>query len=190
MKAIIFLFLALVTLASPTAALAEGAPLPLSELIKPGRILMLRHARAPGIGDPPGFVIGDCSTQRNLDAAGRAQARRLGEQLRAAGVTKARVLSSQWCRALDTARLLDIAPVEHLPALNSFFDRQHDRARILTELRAFLAQLPAEGTPVILVTHQVVINAFTDAAPPSGGGSIFQLDGTGSPRWLGPIAVD
>ena len=174
-------------LSSIAPALADGAPLPLDELAKPGRVLMLRHANAPGIGDPPNFVVGDCATQRNLDAAGRAQARRLGVQMRAAGVAKARVLSSQWCRALDTARLLDVGPVVPLPALNSFLVRPDSRPRLLEGLRTFIAGLPVDGGPVIMVTHQVVINAFTDAAPPSGGGSIFRLNGTGTPKWLGVI---
>ena len=101
-----------------------------------------------------------------------------------------RVFSSQWCRALETARLLDLGPVESLPVLNSFFERQDDRQRILDGLRAFLARLPADGQPVILVTHQVVVNAFTEATPPAGGGSVFQINGTGAPKWLGAIPIE
>jgi len=182
--------LSLVLMSSSVPAGADEPSLPLGELAKPGRVLMLRHARAPGFGDPPNFVIGDCSTQRNLDAGGRAQARRLGERLRAAGVAQARVFSSQWCRALETARLLDLGPVEHLPALNSFFERPDDRQAILDALRAFLARLPVDGPPVILVTHQVVVNAFTRASPPAGGGSIFQINATGAPQWLGTIPME
>ncbi|HRF11719.1 MAG: histidine phosphatase family protein [Candidatus Accumulibacter phosphatis] len=184
------LILSLAAMASSLPARADGLPVPLGELAKPGRLLMLRHAHAPGVGDPPNFVIGDCSTQRNLDASGRAQARQLGARLRAAGLTHARVFSSQWCRALETARLLDLGPVEPLPALNSFFERQDDRQRILDGLRAFLARLPIDGQPVILVTHQVVVNAFTEATPPAGGGSIFQINGSGAPKWLGTIPIE
>ncbi|MFC5299934.1 histidine phosphatase family protein [Azospira restricta] len=167
-----------------------AAALPLTELAKPGRVLMLRHALAPGNGDPPGFVAGDCATQRNLDATGRAQARALGGRLRAAGIAGAQVYSSEWCRCLETARLLGLGPVTPLPALNSFYGQAQARERIIGELRAFLARLPVDGPPVILVTHQLTINAFTDAGTPSGGGSIFQLDGSGTPRRLGDIAVD
>ena len=184
------LILSLAAISSSLPALADGAPVPLGELAKPGRVLMLRHAHAPGVGDPPNFVIGDCSTQRNLDASGRAQARQLGARLRAAGLTSARVFSSQWCRALETARLLDLGPVEPLPELNSFFERQDDRQRILDGLRAFLARLPIDGQPVILVTHQVVVNAFTEATPPAGGGSIFQINGSGALKWLGTIPIE
>jgi broad specificity phosphatase PhoE len=161
--------------------------IPLTELARPGRVLMLRHAFAPGTGDPPGFRLSDCATQRNLDESGRAQARELGERLAAAGVGRATVYSSQWCRCLETARLLQLGEVTALPALNSFFSRPQDRQARVTALRAFLAELPVAGEPVVLVTHQVTINAFTDAVVPSGGGSIFQLNGSVSPRWLGSI---
>lgn len=170
------------------AGRAAQTPLALDELRPPGRLLMLRHAQAPGGGDPPHFDLADCASQRNLDAAGRAQARRLGERLRAAGIASARVLSSQWCRCLETAHLLELGPVEPLPALNSFFAHPARRPARLAALRAFLAGLPVDGRPVILVTHQLIINDFTGSGTPSGGGSIFQLDGSGAPRWLGRIA--
>ncbi len=164
-----------------------GERISLAELAKPGRVLMLRHARAPGIGDPPGFRLSDCATQRNLDETGRAQAKTLGQQLAEAGIVKATIYSSQWCRCLETARLLQLGAVTTLPALNSFFNRPEDRQARLAALRTFLAGLPIAGPPVILVTHQVTINAFTDAGAPAGGGSIFQLNGSGSPLWLGSL---
>lgn len=184
------LILALVAMSWSLRTWAEEPVVPLAELAKPGRVLMLRHTHAPGFSDPPDFVIGDCSTQRNLDASGRAQARQLGSRLRAIGLTQARVFSSQWCRALETALLLDLGPVQPLPALNSFFARPDDRESTLAALRAFLATLPGDGPAVILVTHQVVVNAFTEATPPAGGGSVFQVNGTGTPVWLGVIPVE
>lgn len=171
------------------AALAAD-PLPLAELDKPGRVLMLRHANAPGTGDPPNFKLGDCSTQRNLDAAGRAQAAKLGERLATAGIARAKVYSSQWCRCLDTARLLKLGPVNELPALNSFFGRTQDRDATLATLRAFLAGLPADGLPVVLVTHQFTINAFTGQGTVSGGGTVFAVNGSGAPRVLGEIEAN
>jgi len=165
-------------------------PLPLGELAKPGRVLMLRHANAPGIGDPPNFKLDDCSTQRNLDAAGRAQAAKLGERLATAGVARAQVYSSQWCRCLETARLLQLGPVRELPALNSFYGRTDERAPNLAALRAFLAGLPADGPPVVLVTHQVTISAFTGEGVASGGGAVFELNGSGAPRVLGEIQAN
>jgi phosphohistidine phosphatase SixA len=155
--------LLLVVLAAATAApfaagQSERASLPLSELSKPGRVLMLRHANAPGTGDPPGFRLGDCATQRNLDASGRAQARAMGAALRAALGAKAasaKVYTSQWCRAEETAKLLGLSKPQPLPALNSFFSDPASSEKTLAGLRAFLAGLPQNGSPVILVTHQV-----------------------------------
>jgi hypothetical protein len=88
-----------------------------------GVVALMRHARAPGVGDPPGFRLEDCATQRNLSAEGRDQARRIGEAFRAQGVAVARVLSSRWCRALDTARLA-FGTVEPFPPLDSFFSER------------------------------------------------------------------
>lgn len=173
------------TLATGAAQAAD--PVPLAQLAQPGRVLMLRHALAPGTGDPPDFRLGDCTTQRNLDQSGRLQALRLGERLRKAGLTRVKVYSSQWCRCLETAQLLGIGPVEELPALNSIYNRPADRERNVTALRAFLAALPVNGPPVVLVTHQFTISEFTGGGTGSGGGTIFQLNGTGAPRALGSI---
>lgn len=184
------IFLAGALLALLVSPVGAAEPLPLAAIAKPGRVLMLRHALAPGIGDPANFELRDCSTQRNLDATGRTQAVKLGQRLARAGVTRAWVYSSQWCRCLDTARLLDLGPVKELPALNSFFDRPQDRATNIAALRAFLEKLPADGPPVVLVTHQVTIKAITGEFALSGGGTILQLDGSATPRVLGEIKVN
>ena len=125
----------------PTAA---AAAFPIERLDQGGYVLMVRHARAPGTGDPDHIRLGDCATQRNLDDEGRAQARRLGTRLRAAGVAAAEVYSSQWCRCLETAALMDLGPVEELPALNSFHQRPADRQPNLKALRRFPGR-PAGG---------------------------------------------
>jgi phosphohistidine phosphatase SixA len=191
----LFALFALFAVFAPLALFAPAAahaaePVPLAELAKPGRVLMLRHANAPGVGDPPAFRLDDCSTQRNLDAAGRAQAATLGERLAKAGVARAKVYSSQWCRCLETARLLKLGPPAELPALNSFYGRTQDRDANLAALRTFLAGLPVDGPPVVLVTHQFTIDAFTGQGTVSGGGTIFELNGSGAPRPLGPIAAN
>lgn len=172
------------------AGFQAAGTLPLGELAKPGRVLLLRHALAPGTGDPPHFRLEDCASQRNLDATGRTQAATLGQRLAGAGVTGAKVYSSQWCRCLETARLLKLGPVEPLPALNSFYGRPQQRDTTIAALRTFLAGLPVHGPPVVLVTHQMTINEFTGEGTPSGGGSIFELNGTGTPRWLGAIEAN
>ena len=181
-------WLLLVSLLAPAAWAADSVPF--AELGKPGRVLMLRHANAPGTGDPPDFRLDDCATQRNLDGAGRAQAAALGERLAQAGVARALVYSSQWCRCLETARLLKLGAVEPLAALNSFYERPQEREASVAALRGFLAGLAADGPPVVLVTHQFTITALTGEGTPSGGGSLFQLNGTGTPRWLGTIQAD
>jgi phosphohistidine phosphatase SixA len=167
-------------LAAAAAALAAGiarsrsaSALPVA-LDRPGIVVALRHALAPGIGDPPGFVLQDCTTQRNLDSRGRAQARAIGNALRHAGLGRAAVYASRWCRCLETAELLALGPVIPLPALDSFFREPALRGTRTTALRAFLAVEGALGPPVILVTHQVNISAITGRGTRSGEGVVLR----------------
>ncbi len=155
-----------------------------------GRVLVLRHALAPGTGDPAGFRVDDCSTQRNLDARGRAQAAAIGARLRELGVGEARVYSSQWCRCLETARLLDLGPVNALPALNSFFERPGDREPNLAALRRFLDAQPRDGGLLVLVTHQVTVTALSGAFVGSGEGVVVQLEPDSGLRVLGRVGFD
>ncbi|KUF11170.1 histidine phosphatase family protein [Pseudoponticoccus marisrubri] len=131
----------------------------------PGAFAVMRHALAPGTGDPAGFDVADCATQRNLDARGRAQAARIGAAFRDRDIAFDRVLSSQWCRCLDTARLLDLGPVEEVPALNSFFGNFSARER---RTEAALARLDAAEGRVFVVSHQVNIRALTGRTTRSG----------------------
>ena len=101
--------------ADPQAALAA--------LREPGTVVLMRHARAPGVGDPPGFKLDDCSTQRNLNDEGRADARAAGRRLRDAGAQVGKVVASPWCRCLETARLMDVGPVSADPAFASLFPK-------------------------------------------------------------------
>ena len=130
-------------------------------------IAMIRHAQAPGTGDPANFRIGDCSTQRNLSAEGREQARRLGEHFRTNGIQEARVYSSQWCRCLDTASLMQLGPVNELPALNSFFENASLGPAQTQELLDWLRRQD-EGPPIVLVTHQVNVTRLTGIVPRQG----------------------
>ncbi len=141
-----------------------------------GHILMIRHALAPGSGDPASFKIGDCSTQRNLDDRGRDQARAIGNWLRSNGITSARMYSSQWCRCLETARLIDLGPVAELPALNSFYELVQNREPNLRALREFIAAQPKDGKLIILVTHFVTISAIADRGVSSGEGVLLELN--------------
>jgi len=149
--------------------------------LRQGRaVALIRHANAPGLGDPPGFRVGDCTTQRNLSQEGRDQARRIREFFREKGVKETSVYSSQWCRCLETARLLALGPVKEMPALNSFFEDRSTEESQTKQLRKFIMSLPADK-PVIMVTHQVNITALTGIVPSSGEIIILQLtkDGQG-----------
>lgn len=178
--------LAAAVLALPALAAADDAAL--FAALREGRaVALMRHASAPGTGDPARFRLGDCSTQRNLSDQGRAEARATGTRLRAAGLAAAAVYSSQWCRCLETARLLDLGPVTALPALNSFFAERAGGPQQTAALTAFLrARQLAE--PLILVTHQVNIAAFTDAYTRSGEIVVVALPLRAEPEVLGRIA--
>jgi phosphohistidine phosphatase SixA len=157
-----------------------------ARLAEPGHIAIMRHALAPGTGDPADFTLDDCATQRNLSEAGRRQARRTGDFLRGAGVDSARVFTSQWCRCRDTAELLDLGPVEPLPALNSFF-RNRDRGPAQTrELRAQIAGMDL-SRPVVMVTHQVNITRLTDVFPSSGEIVVLRRAADGELDMLGTV---
>ena len=172
------LWVCLSGLVSPGMSGADSEPADLIERMQAGgHILMIRHALAPGFGDPPGFQIGDCATQRNLDERGRKQARAIGNWLRSNGITTARVYSSQWCRCLETAELLEVGPVKELPALNSFFELTQNRDPNLRALRKFIAEQPDDDVLIILVTHQVTISAIADEFVASGQGVLLNLNG-------------
>ena len=122
-------------------------------------IALMRHAIAPGSGDPPNLRIGDCSTQRNLSDGGRTQASEIGVHLRESGLTEARLVSSQWCRCLDTARLLSLGDVEELPFLNSLVSYPSERAEMTRSLRSWISEQDLSG-PTLLVTHSINIGAL------------------------------
>ena len=160
-------FLLLAGAGALAAGRATGEDL-VTRLRQGGLVLLLRHARTePGTGDPPGFQHDDCSTQRNLDEAGRAQARAIGAWFKEMGVPVGRVLSSRWCRCRETAELLGLGPVEHLPALDSFFE---DRSRMEEHRAGMLTFIKAWHGPgnAVLVTHQVNVTAVTNLSPRSG----------------------
>ncbi|MDI3515326.1 MAG: hypothetical protein PWP40_2555 [Rhodocyclaceae bacterium] len=142
-----------------------------------GHVALIRHAEAPGTGDPPGFRVEDCATQRNLSPAGRAQARALGERFRANGIAAAAVFSSQWCRCLDTARELALGEVVPFPALNSFFADRGEEARHTRATRALIGERANGPLPLVLVTHQVNITALSGVFPASGEIIVMRLDG-------------
>jgi hypothetical protein len=182
LAAAILLYFAPDPVAADTAALWRA-------LASGGHVALLRHALAPGTGDPAAFVLGDCSTQRNLSREGRDQAARIGARFAANGIERARVVSSQWCRCLETARGLGLGPVEALPALNSFFGRFERRERQTRELRDWLAGQVLDR-PLVLVTHQVNISALTGVHPASGELVVVRRAADGALAVLGSIETD
>ena len=126
-----------------------------------GAIVLVRHAATtPGIGDPPGFELGKCATQRNLSDAGRRDARAIGAAFRSHGIVPGAVWSSRWCRCLDTARLA-FGQVQPEPTLDSLFNDDDTASRAkLRELRTKLAER-RETSLLVLVTHDVNIRALT-----------------------------
>ncbi len=137
-------------------------------LVKKGsHVALMRHAIAPGTGDPQNFSIDDCATQRNLSDEGRQQATNTGEFLRANGIENLAVYTSQWCRCVETATLLRYDKVEDLPFLNSFYQRREREKSQTTELQNWLVELDKDVS-TLLVTHQVNITALTGVYPSSG----------------------
>ncbi|XQU08658.1 histidine phosphatase family protein [Halomonas sp. LY9] len=132
-----------------------------------GLVILMRHSLAPGIGDPPGFVLEACETQRNLSSEGRAHAVAAGQALRERGVAIDTVYSSQWCRALETAELMAVGPVTPAPWLNSFFRGRGDQVAITQAARERIAAWQGPGN-LLLITHQVNITALTGGGVSSG----------------------
>lgn len=160
MKSLTPVALALSLIVAPMGAVANERDA-WTALVHGGHVALIRHGSAPpGYGDPPGFNIDDCATQRNLDERGRAQARAVGEAFRQHGVLVDKILSSPWCRCLETARLMALGPVESMMALASS-DRNPER---LVVLKQMVADWRGPGT-LVLVTHALAIYALLSIMP-------------------------
>ncbi len=150
---------------------------------KSSLILHLRHAIAPGGGDPANFDVNDCNTQRNLSAQGREQSRQIGAQLKSLGIAPTQVWSSQWCRSTETAKLMGVGEVKPLPALNSFFQNPSLGAAQIAELQTFIRELDPEGGPYVMVSHQVVVSGLNSTFAASGDGVWMVLTGDPHEPW-------
>jgi broad specificity phosphatase PhoE len=166
----------LIALLSPAAAAASEQAWAL--LKAGGQVVLLRHAiTTPGVGDPPGMRLDDCSTQRNLTEEGRRHARQVGEAFRARGIVVERVLSSPWCRCIETARLA-FGAAEIWKPLGNLYGRSEDRPRQVSEMQRLVGQPPHHGT-LVLVSHGSTISALTGVTLNTAEMVIVTPDGDG-----------
>ena len=154
----------------------------------PGSVVVVRHAYAPGAFDPPDAKLEDCSTQRNLDDNGRAQAKRLGEAFRAKGITVGRVLSSPRCRCLDTARLAFKEP-EPWPVLQGGRPNSELLRNSVAEIRKAMAA-HREGPPLVLVTHGFLITGLTGLDIRMGAFVVMKRGADGAHTVAGQLYVE
>ena len=133
------------------------------------KIILIRHSLAPGGGDPAGFKVNDCKTQRNLNRTGINQSKKIGKLFKKNKVPVDQVLSSQWCRCKDTAKYA-FGNFKEFTALNSTFQSPYDQneAKQLKDLYAFVNDWNSNGKNLVLVTHYSIITAVTNAVPSSG----------------------
>jgi broad specificity phosphatase PhoE len=167
------------------AARAAADPVLLAQLRRGGNLILMRHAATtPGTGDPDGFVLDQCGTQRNLSQAGRQDAVRIGAALVRLGIPVGDVLSSRWCRCLDTAQLA-FGRVTPAPLLDSMFgDDAATKARKLRAAQAWLATLPATAN-IVLVTHDVNIRALAGPYVEQGAMVVASVGAAGALRVAG-----
>ncbi|WP_077001421.1 histidine phosphatase family protein [Variovorax sp. KK3] len=156
---------------------AQPAAEAMADRLRAGRCaLMWRHGQTtPGVGDPPGFELSQCGTQRNLSDAGRAQSRAAGDWFRSRKLAPRAVRSSAWCRCRDTADLAFGAHEAWAP-LNSSFGQAPVAPEVRAQLLAGLARIPA-GAFEVWVTHQVNITAFTGESVSMGEAVVVDRDG-------------
>ena len=139
------------------------------EARKGNKVILIRHALAPGSGDPAGFKIGDCKTQRNLNKAGIEQSKKIGKIFKGNKIPIDIVLSSEWCRCKDTA-FHAFGKFKEFSVLNSTFSTPYNKnePRQIQEIKKYLKKWEGEEKNLILVTHYSIIIAITNATPNSG----------------------
>ena len=166
MKFIKFLFIIFITL--PSTIKADSNKDLIIELKEGGKVIFIRHAYAPGSGDPANFDIKDCDTQRNLDYKGKLQAKNIGNFFKKNKIAIHRVISSEWCRCKETA-FLSFKTFETKNFLNSFFSSKFskNRNKQMKELKKYIEEWPSNEN-LVLVTHYVVILEALGYAPSSG----------------------
>jgi phosphohistidine phosphatase SixA len=151
-----------------------------------GYVLLLRHSLAPGVGDPENFKLGDCSTQRNLSQEGRNDASEIGAWIKRQKVKIYRVESSRWCRARQSAELLDIGKVKLNKNLDSLFRESNleSHPKTLKTKQQIISHRNKKGL-LVLVSHYVNIAALVGVGVDSGEGVIVKANKAGEIQVLG-----
>ena len=133
-----------------------------------GKLIFIRHAYAPGTGDPDNFDISNCNSQRNLNKEGVDQAKYIGKFFLKNQIKSNIILSSEWCRCQQTAKYA-FKNYETKSFLNSFFSQKfaHNKAKQIKELKEFIKEWNGKGN-LIFVTHYVVISEILNLSVSSG----------------------
>ena len=154
-----------------------------------GQVVLVRHAlTTPGVGDPDGMVLTDCKTQRNLSNEGRDHAKLVGDSFRARRIPIGQVVSSPWCRCIDTATLAFGIKPETSAALGNLFGRGDQQATQIEQLKPLVARRPQTGN-TIMVSHGSTIFALTDTMPAMGEMVVLTPLGEGRFRVAGRLQV-
>jgi broad specificity phosphatase PhoE len=188
LPALLAVILSALMIAPPSALAQAGA---WEVLRQPGIAVFMRHSDAPGsggFGDPAGFRLEDCATQRNLSEEGRAHAHRTGEALRKNGISFDRVLTSPWCRCKETAALAMGRDAEVFEPLSNLVGRSERREPQVKALRGYLAGLG--NSRALLVTHGTVISALTGIQPAQGEMIVIKPGAGGDPNVVGRLRVE
>ena len=155
-----------------------------------GYVVLLRHAKTvSGTGDPPGFELDDCATQRNLSKAGREQAEQIGREFRDRNIPISQVLSSEYCRCLDTARLLDLGTVKPAPMLNSIFEDRSTATQQIEQTRKRILNHRNNRGVIVIVSHYANIIEITSTPLQEGEIVVIQADPQGDLEVIGQIQV-
>jgi phosphohistidine phosphatase SixA len=159
--------------------------------LRAGRhVALMRHADAPGgFGDPPGFRIDDCATQRNLSAKGRADAEKIGARLKSEGIAFEKIISSPWCRCIDTAKLLQLGPVTAEATFSNVVVLTDQRQSLTSGGRAVIEQWNGSGN-LLVVTHGANIAALTGISPASGEIVVVRMGSGGAVESVGRLLID
>ena len=140
------------------------------------KVFFMRHALAPGNGDPENFKLDDCSTQRNLSKEGINQASKIAKELKKYDVKFTKVYSSYWCRCYETVKSMGLKNYQLHSGLNSFYQNHVSKKEVIKDLRELITSLDKKQGPYLFVTHYVVIGSYTKRFPDSGGIVVHDLN--------------